>query len=161
MRNFTRIKPPKPVKNLLLVLLPFCCILSASAQTSDEHALQALIQDSFDHIWSELDAEKIPDYYLPDFLLLEHGEVWDNAFIATYFEGARTRSQRPIRTNRFEFIRTDVQGDMAWIAYHNYADFALEGQETRKAYWLESAVALKTPQGWKLKMLHSTRGKVD
>jgi len=149
------------MKKLLLAFLLFGVTLSASAQTSDEEALQALIQDSFDHIWSELDAEKIPDYYLPDFLLLEHGEVWDNAFIATYFEGARTRPQRPIRTNRFEFIRTDVKGDMAWIAYHNYADFAIEGQDTRKAYWLESAVAVKTPQGWKLKMLHSTRGKVD
>ncbi|EON78055.1 hypothetical protein ADIS_1453 [Lunatimonas lonarensis] len=39
--------------------------------------------------------------------------------------------------------------------------FALEGQDTRKAYWLESAVAIKTPQGWKLKMLHSTRGKIE
>ena len=43
---------------------------------------------------------------------------------------------------------------MAWIAYKNHAVFTVDSKIIRKAYWLESATAILTENGWKLQMLH-------
>lgn len=48
---------------------------------------------------------------------------------------------------------------MAWIAYKNQAVFSFDDKRTKKVYWLESATAILTKNGWKLEMLHSTRMK--
>jgi hypothetical protein len=43
------------------------------------------------------------------------------------------------------------------MAYHNYAEFVRADTLVAEAQWLESAVAVKTKEGWRLKMMHSTR----
>jgi hypothetical protein len=141
----------------LLLLTP----LFSYSQPSDEEQIRSLIQESFDHIWSELNAENIGKYYTTDFLLLEHGEVWNNDTIAVYLNRARSRTPNPIRENTIEIIETKVNQNTAWVAYHNYATFTVDGKVVRKMYWLESATAVLTDEGWKLDMLHSTRAKVE
>lgn len=126
-------------------------------QLSDEQLVQNLIQDSFDSLFSAFNEELILDYYTDDFLLLEQGEVWDNEFIINYFKQAKKNTPIPVRTNKFEFISTTVDGDRAWVAYQNYATIIRNGQEARSIHWLESATAVRTSKGWRLDMLHSTR----
>ena len=126
----------------------------------EKEAVQQLIQDSFDSLFSGYRVELLDHFYTPDFLLLEQGEVWDMDFIKTYL-GDRSKTPNPVtRTNRFEFIKTEVFGNRAWVAYHNYATFTKAGEAPRVVYWLESASALKTDQGWRLELLHSTRAEL-
>lgn len=141
---------------LLLLTLTFSIVTSAQ-DTTTEDQLKALISGSFDAIFSGLDATKIKEFYTDDFILLEHGEVWTNQTITDYTKRAKTQTPLQTRHNRFEFISIKIEGNMAWLAYHNYAHWTLDGKETGKMYWLESATAIKTKEGWRLQMLHSTR----
>jgi ketosteroid isomerase-like protein len=124
---------------------------------SDEKQIQILIQDSFDSLFSAFNEDLILDYYTEDFLLLEQGEIWDIEFIRNYFKKAKSNTSIPSRTNRFEFITTNVEGNRAWVAYQNYATSSRPGQEPSNRHWLESATAVRTAKGWRLEMLHSTR----
>lgn len=144
------------MKNIL-ILFAFLFSTTAFSQSSDQLQIEQLIQNSFDEIFSNYEVDKLIDFYTEDFLLLEQGEVWDMAIIRDYLTKAKSNLNPPTRTNRFEFIKTDVEGDRAWVAYHNYATISREGQVLREIYWLESATAIRTTNGWRLDMLHSTR----
>lgn len=144
------------MKNIL-ILFAFLFSTTAFSQSSDQLQVEQLIQNSFDEIFSNYEVDKLIDFYTEDFLLLEQGEVWDMAIIRDYLTKAKSNLNPPTRTNRFEFIKTDVEGDRAWVAYHNYATISREGQVLREIYWLESATAIRTTNGWRLDMLHSTR----
>ncbi len=148
-------------KIYLIFILSLIFQIKALAQNStkpnDAQEIQQLIQDSFDFLFSGYRAELLDSFYTPDFLLLEQGEVWDMDFIKTYLED-RSKNPNPVtRTNRFEFIKTEVFGERAWVAYHNWATFTKEGTAPREVYWLESASAIRTSEGWRLELLHSTR----
>ncbi len=144
----------------LSFLLFFCFPIAAFSQTSiDEKAIQDLIQNSFDDLFSDFESDKLLDYYTADFLLLEQGEVWNNELILDYFEQAKNNPNPVNRTNRFDFIETKVNGNTAWIAYHNFATISRNGEVIQEIYWLESATAVKTENGWRLDMLHSTRAQ--
>lgn len=132
-------------------------VFSQSTNSRDAKEVEKLIKNSFDEIFSGYQAEKLTDFYTEDFLLLEQGEIWDMKIIRDYLAKAKSNPNPPIRTNRFEFIRTIVEGNRAWVAYHNYATISRDGQILREIYWLESATAIRTAKGWRLDMLHSTR----
>lgn len=126
-------------------------------QKTDEQAIKALIQDSFDAIFSGGESPKISQYYTDDFLLLEHGEVWNNDTIQNYIDKKALIKDGPVRTNSFDFIKIEISGKRAWVAYQNYATLSKNGVEIRKLHWLESGDLIKTKDGWRLQMLHSTR----
>lgn len=124
---------------------------------TDKTRIKNLIIESFDEIWSKLDAKNIDKYYTKDFLLLENGEVWNNDSIKNYLDNAMLRKPNLKRMNSIEVIEIKIANKMAWIAYQNYATFSSDNKIIRKAHWLESATAILTENGWKLEMLHSTR----
>lgn len=128
---------------------------------ADKKLIKNLVIESFDEIWSKLNSKNIEKYYTKDFLLLENGEVWNNDTIANYLDKALLDKPNPIRINTIEIIDTKVTNKTAWVAYHNYATFSIDGKIVFKAHWLESATAILTDKGWKLDMLHSTRIKND
>ena len=150
------------MKNNLLTLF-FLLALSASAfaqsfdKQVDERAVQELIQRSFDSLFSAHREDQVEEFYTSDFLLLEQGEVWTLETVKNYLAKAKSRTNPVVRVNRFEFIKTEVFGNRAWIAYHNWASLSTKGQAPRELYWLESATAIKTHSGWRLDLLHSTR----
>ncbi|MCE2776854.1 MAG: DUF4440 domain-containing protein [Algoriphagus sp.] len=142
---------------ILSLIFQITSLAQNSTKPNDAQEIQQLIQDSFDSLFSGYRAELLDRFYTPDFLLLEQGEVWDMDFIKTYL-GDRSKNPTPVvRTNRFEFIKTEVFGNRAWVAYHNWATFTTEGAAPRQVYWLESASAIRTSEGWRLELLHSTR----
>lgn len=148
--------------NTLLILLIFAT--NSFCQVSDvtnNSIVKNLIVKSFDEIWSNLNVESIEKYYTKDFLLLEHGEIWNNDSIVNYIKKAKLRLPKPIRTNKIEVVDIKIKNKTAWIAYQNYAVFTVENEIIRKAHWLESATAILTKDGWKLDMLHSTRVKKE
>lgn len=123
---------------------------------ADRELVKQVIIDSFEDVLTNLELDKINDYYTEDFLLLENGEVWNNDSIRHYLSRALANDSKPIRTNKFEFIDVKIDGNSAWVAYQNYATFTLDDEVVTQIHWLESATAIKTVQGWRLEMLHST-----
>ena len=136
----------------------------AFAQVSIEthkKQIQNLVLESFDEIWSKLEATNIEKYYTKDFLLLEHGEVWNNDTITKYLNNAKLKLPIPKRINTIQIIDIKVANKTAWVAYHNYATITADDKIIRKVHWLESATAILTNKGWKFDMLHSTRIKSE
>lgn len=146
-------------KIIILTLLVFSVYrLQAQDITSkEEEAIKALVQGAFDDIWSGLEASKIKEYHTDDFLLLEHGEVWTNETIKNYTIRASKAEKIPTRVNTFEFIKFVKSKKSIWAAYHNYANISIDNKTVADLEWLESIVAIKTKEGWKLQMMHSTR----
>ena len=151
-------------KSAFIVFLTLVFQVATQAQTSyskqETLEIHQLIQESFDSLFSGYQANLVERYYTPNFILLEQGEVWDMDFIKSYLSERSIKNKPMIRNNRFEFIKTEIFGNRAWVAYHNYATFTKEGEAPREVYWLESAAALKTDQGWRLELLHSTRAEL-
>ena len=147
----------------ILLLLALAACQAPISEKSDaltqeeEQIAKALIQGSFDKIWGGVDSTEIANYHTDDFIILEHGEIWDNERIKTYIRGQLQRENRPLRINRMEYISLEKYGSSIQMAYHNYAEFMQADTLVAKAQWLESALAVQTPEGWRLKMMHSTR----
>lgn len=145
----------------LMVLLSACQAPNHEKEQAltpeEEQIAKALIQGSFDKIWGGVDSSEIANYHTDDFIILEHGEIWDNDRIKTYIRGQLQRENRPLRKNKMEYISIEKYGASIQMAYHNYAEFIRADTLVAKRQWLESALAVKTTEGWRLKMMHSTR----
>ncbi|MBN3582975.1 nuclear transport factor 2 family protein [Algoriphagus aestuarii] len=149
-------------KHHFLSLL-FLISLSSFAQQNklkDEDHIQNLIQESFDVLFSTYDLEKIENYYTPDIRILENGEIWDMEIIKGILVNAKQRNSGT-RVNKFEFIETHVDGNMGYSVYHNYATISVNEEIIREIHWIESVVAVRTDQGWRIKNLHSFPAKKD
>ena len=138
--------------SIILAYIPFTGV---AQNAPDAQQIEELIQKSFDVVFSEKDLSKFDDFYTEDFILLEHGEVWDKEKIEQMM--LMIKDDPSERINEFDFIEVKINGDMAWVAYHNKAIFKRNGTITGELNWLESATAIKTEDGWRLEMLHSTR----
>lgn len=129
---------------------------STSLTAEEEKIAKALIQGAFDDLWGGVDSTKINQYHTDDFVILEQGEVWDNNRIKQFMRGQLAQPDRPQRTNRMEYISLEKYGNAIYIAYDNFAEFTRADTLVGQAAWLESALAVKTPDGWRLKTMHST-----
>ena len=123
---------------------------------SDIDSVKSLISNSFQDIWSDLDSTKVSKYYTTDFMLLENGVVWNNDSIHNYIAKKQANNQKYRRLNRFDFVKSVHNQNTIWIAYNNYAAFVQEKDTLGTAHWLESVVAIKENDKWKLQQLHST-----
>jgi ketosteroid isomerase-like protein len=139
-------------RTLYLFLFTVGFSLTAFCQ-QEKDSIEASISRFFDGL-SEINPDKLKAYTTTDFILLEEGQVWN---IDTLIAKVTTPRNAGIkRINKFEFIKTEQNGNIAWVSYHNTADFSLnEKQQT--VQWLESAVLRKENGRWKIKLLHSTR----
>lgn len=133
------------------------------AQSANETEFKKLIENSFQEIWSNLDESKISKFYTEDFLLLEDGEIWNNDSvkiaindIKSRFGSDENKANKFERINRFEFVKSKSEGNIGWIAYHNYADMLMNGTNIAKIHWIESATFIKEKNGWRIQSLHST-----
>lgn len=148
------------ISAFLLVLLTACQPpagpVSAPLTQKEEQTAKDLIQGAFDDLWAGTDTSKVSQYHTDDFLLLEQGMVWNNDSVQQYMLSQLAQEDRPVRTNRMEYLSIDKYGNSIQIAYYNFADFTREDSLLGKARWLESALAVSTADGWRLKMMHST-----
>ena len=119
----------------------------------EKDSIQIMIVRFFDGI-SELNEEKLRSTSTSDFLLLEDGEIWNMDTLVANVMWAKSVKKFE-RINKFEFIRTDQDGNTAWVSYFNSADIKVNDKQ-RIVKWLESAVLVKEKGRWKIKMLHST-----
>lgn len=152
------------MKHLLILLLALSSCQtnvptenSAILTSEEEKIAKGLIQGAFDDLWGGVDSTKISEYHTDDFVILEQGEVWDNNRIKQFMRGQLANPDRPLRINRMDYISIEKYGDAIYIAYDNYASFTKADTLVGEAAWLESALAVMTPDGWRLKNMHSTR----
>lgn len=155
------------MKNLFILLVVlFSCTPTATesnnAITSEEEQIaKDLIQGAFDDLWGGVDSTKMSLYHTDDFIILEQGKIWDNERIKKFMRDQLAKPDRPLRINKMDYISINKYGESMQIAYHNYAEFMKADTLWDKASWLESALAIKTDKGWRLKMMHSTWGGKD
>lgn len=148
------------MKHLLILglfLLPALTMAQTTPSKAEQSAVKQLIIDTFQSLLSDYDSTKIETYCTQDFILLEHGEVWNNDTIQYYITRALQNEDRATRTNRFEFIKMEKSGNMIWVAYDNWATWTKNDEVVNRMHWLESVVAVQEEDTWKLKMMHSTR----
>lgn len=122
----------------------------------EEKIAKDLILGAFDDLWGGIDSSKISNYHTDDFFILEHGEIWDNERVLEFIRKEHARANRPKRSNRMEFITIEKVGPAMTMAYHNFAEFHQGDSLVGKAQWLESALAVPSEDGWKIKSMHST-----
>lgn len=158
----------KKIIILLIICITYSCETSIKSKTkettvttelrkqADIDSVKSLISKSFQAIFSDLDSTAVSKYYTNDFILLENGEVWNNDSIANYIRKGQANKQEYSRLNRFDFLKSVHNENSIWVAYDNYAVFVKEKDTLGKAHWLESAVAIKENNKWKLQLLHST-----
>lgn len=145
-----------------IVVICFFILACGKSDTSDVDnakdfkAVEDLVQNIFDDIWSDKKAELLTKYNTGDFILLEHGEVWTNDTISNWCKRAKIRDTGMKRINTFDFFKAKREGNRIWMAYHNYATIKKDTLK-RNLQWLESIVAIKKDSIWKLEMMHSTR----
>ena len=140
----------------LLIIFIGITAMSQSSEMKKEDQIKELISNSFQKIFSDLDPQSLDTYCTQDFLLLETGEVWDMDKMRNYLDRASKQKSKVIRFNSFDFVEIKIEGKMAWVAYHNKAEFKSGEEVVRELNWLESATAILTEEGWKLQLLHST-----
>ena len=150
---------------LTLALLIICCQVKevknndSSISKEEIQIAKDLIQGSFDNIWGGVDTSLVSNYHTEDFIILEQGEIWNNDRIKEYMNRQLANPNRAKRINSMEYISIDKYGPSIQIAYWNSAEFTQADTLVGKASWLESALAVPTDDGWRLKMMHSTRAK--
>lgn len=142
-----------------LLLIVSSLSFAQNQKEADILSLKKLVEDSFQDILTDLKSEKILDYYTEDFILIENGEIWNNDSVRNYLEKAMLRSPKPIRENKFDFFSMEIRDDIAWVSYYNTATFTTENSTPRIVNWLETIIAVRTKEGWRIKLLHNSPGK--
>ncbi|WP_444931396.1 nuclear transport factor 2 family protein [Microbulbifer sp. SSSA002] len=100
---------------------------------------------------SNLDQQAMRNGVSDDFILLEHGEVWDIEDLIAVMKPSKLK-----RTNYFSIISFEESDNLLTINYWTKASF--ESKEGNKeAVWLESAIVKKIDGQWLVTQLHSTR----
>src|SRR5690606_19456178 len=131
-------------KTGLLLSLLICFVQMVSAQKSETAELEKTIENSFREIWSELDENQVEKFYTPEFTLFEDGEVYNLDSVRNFIirrkeqlNSEENRAHKFERFNRFEFIRSETEGNTGFIYYHNFADFTMDGTTIANIHWLE------------------------
>lgn len=111
------------MRPLILLVFLFMCGGSFSQNNKEAAGVNQTIINFFEG-FSTQDITIIKKYSTPDFLLLEDAAVWTTDTINRRFEATKARGIRFTRINSFEFIKTEISGNMAWVAYHNTANIS-------------------------------------
>lgn len=143
----------------VFIFLMTATVIGQHSGNTGEEQIKDLIEDTFQKVFSDLDPQALDIYCTEDFLLLETGEVWDMQKMRKYVTKAGARGSAVKRINSFDFIEINIEGNMAWVAYYNKAEFKKGDTVVKEMNWVESATAVLTDEGWKLQLLHSTLAK--
>lgn len=134
---------------LAVLLIPAISFAQITEQAKVNNTIVALFKGLAD-----LSIEQIRNTSTEDLIILEHGEIWNMDTIVAKLN--KLKALNPVRVNSFDFVKTEVRDNTAWVAYHNKATVTINGQKVQY-HWLESAVLVKQGNDWKVKMLQSTR----
>ena len=99
------------------------------------------------------DTPRFDSVIAPGFYLFDSGVRFDGDSLMPIIKQLHASGKR------FEWHVTDpdvhIIGSVAWLAYVNNGTIT-DVSGTTKVKWLESAVLVRRPEGWKLVFMHST-----
>jgi len=151
------ITTPIAMKKIITLCLPLLMSITVSAQDTDNELVKQLIRDSFEDIWSDFKSETIEKHHTEDFLLLENGEAWNNDSIMSFHQRMLKNKTDVKRNNQLDFFRVEKKdSNIIWVAYQNHTNWTRNEKVVSRAHRLESAIAIRTKDGWKINFLHST-----
>lgn len=136
----------------LFFLLLFVLSMQTGFSQNESQKIQSAVIGLFNGL-SLFNPDTLRYYSSSDFELLEDGEIWSMDRLIN--EVVPKKNAGIVRINKFEFISTRQQGNMAWVSYKNTAEIS-RGDKHQTIRWLESAVLVKQKGMWKIQMLHST-----
>ena len=119
-----------------------------------EGEVQKAVIKLFDAI-SINDAAGIKSSCTPDVKFYEYGQIWTVDTLLqklSILSGTSTYS----RTNKFDFLSTVLNGNIAWVTYYLESTITKTGKPEIKK-WMETVILIKEKKQWKVSVLHSTR----
>lgn len=128
-------------------------LLAQVPLTKEQQAVQLSVINMFDAL-SNRDAISLKNHCTADIQFYEYGQAWN---IDTLIAKAITQNQAADfkRINTFDFIKTTVEQNIAWVTYNLQSAITSNGKQ-RSAEWMETVILMKEKNQWKLKILHST-----
>ncbi len=139
---------------LLITLRLFSGALHAQKQlTKDQQAVQQIVTHFFDAL-SNRDSVSLKNYCSSDIVLYENGSIWNADTLILKAITLNTASDFK-RNNKIDFISTTVNKNMAWTTYNLYSEITRKGKLTT-IQWMETVIAVKEKNNWKINVLHST-----
>jgi hypothetical protein len=148
-------------KTSVLFFLFICIVAQGYAQNlaKDTVEIRQVLTDFFE-VFTHPDMKHFDRNCVPAFELYDMGEIWNVDTIRNYVKKAQSEPQDWQRTNHFDFIKFNFRGKIAWVSYHNYAQFTnSKTNKTQNVHWLESIILEKIKGRWWLVQMHSTRVK--
>ncbi|MET3732648.1 hypothetical protein [Moheibacter stercoris] len=144
----------------LLLMLSFGIL---QAQSLDETEIQKTIEQMFQDVFSNLDERKIPIYFTEDVQIFENGEIFTLDSIQQFvrnqkamYQSEENKQHRFNRINDFDLLSTKIKDNQAIIGFYHTATFTMNDTEIAQMKWLESAILVRSKDGWKIEFLHST-----
>ncbi len=154
MNTFEKSSTINPINGvwieLRLTLVVLCALWAPSAKASEAGQALRCIEALFAAL-SDQDAQALKRQVTSEFVLLEHGEVWNIEDLARV-----SMESRAIRTHFFSLISITHYEHTAVVNYWNKATFQLADRDD-KVVWLESAVLQNVEGRWAVSQMHSTR----
>ena len=140
--------------NLLLTSILFCTIIHAQSTNKEEQAVQQAVENMFTAL-TAVDTVTLKTLVTTDVRFYEYGEAWPlDTLIKLITQSASAPGFK--RTNQFQFVKTVVRNEKAWVTYYLQSIVTRNGKE-ETINWMETVALLKENNKWKVELLHSTR----
>jgi hypothetical protein len=126
----------------------------AQTTTKEKQAVQHTVEKMFKAL-GEADTAALKTYVTDDVNFYEYGQVWN---LDTLIHKVMLSKAIPDfkRTDRFEFVKTTIQQNTAWVTYYLQSVFIRNGKE-EIVNWMETVILINEKKNWKISVLHSTR----
>jgi len=153
MELFNKLLLMKTISLLIIVISLSRLVLAQQPLTKDQQDVQKTIIDFFETL-SNRDSLNLKNYCTADILLIEYGQIWN---LDTLIRKAiRTNTATDFkRVDTLDFITSSVENKTAWTTYNLHSEIIREGKKISR-HWLETVVAVKVKNRWKIRVLHST-----
>ena len=142
-------------KTILPILaIYFSTLLQAQQQlTNDQREVHQTVINFFGAL-SNRDSVSLKNNSTVDILLFETGSIWnaDTLILKAITLNTATDFKR---INSFDFINTTIADNTAWTTYNLHSEITRNGKQAT-VQWMETVIAIKEKQKWKIKVLHST-----
>lgn len=142
-------------KTILLLFALLVINVAVKAQGNyarEEKAVKQAMTNLIDGV-SNLDINAVKQNSTSDLLVVEDGKLWNIDTLAIKLVKPAAKF---IRTNHLSYVTVKVNGQTAWVCYHNLAHFQFADGKEFDINWLESAVLVNTKNRWLISLLHST-----
>ena len=139
---------------ILTFAIYFSILLLAQQQlTKEQQEVHQTIINFFGAL-SSRDSVSLKNNCTADILLFEHGSTWnaDTLILKAITLNTATDFKR---INSFDFINTTIADNTAWTTYNLHSEITRNGKQAT-VQWMETVIAIKEKQKWKIKVLHST-----